>query len=113
MSQDYADLFCALFDRLDVADFHAAGGAWLGDAEVAATAAGVERSALDGEPVRAPEGARETFAVLLGLDGALAHASPLLGAAAPPALTEYALRYAESGRFDSGGVSGALLPRFA
>ena len=31
----------------------------------------------------------------------------------PPALTEYALRYAESGRLDSGAVPGALLPRFA
>src|SRR5262245_55159885 len=109
MSQDYADLFCALFDRVDAADFHVAGPTWLGDAEVAATAADVERSALDGEAVQAPDGARETFAVLLGLDGALAHASPLFGAAAPPALTEYALRYAESGRFDSGGAPGALL----
>jgi hypothetical protein len=63
--------------------------------------------------VAAPDSARRTFAVLLGLDAALAHANPLFGAAAPPALTEYALRYAESGRLDSGALSGALLPRFA
>jgi predicted amidohydrolase len=50
---------------------------------------------------------------LLGLDAALAHANPLYGTAAPPALTEYALRYAESGRLDSGARPGALLPRFA
>ena len=81
--------------------------------EVVATAAVVERAVLDGEPVAAPEGGRETFAVLRGLDAALAHANPLLGAAAPPALTEYALRYAESGRIDSGARPGALLPRFA
>lgn len=113
MSEEYADLFCELFDRLDPAEFHAAGEAWMGDGNVAATAAGVERAALDGEPVAAPEGGRQTFAVLLGLDAALVHANPLFGAAAPPALTESALRYAESGRLDSGALPGALLPRFA
>ena len=64
-------------------------------------------------PSRPPDGGRRTFAVLLGLDAALAHANPLLGGAAPPALTEYALRYAEAGRLDSGALPGALLPRFA
>ena len=113
MSEDYADLFCELFDRLDAAEFHAAGAGWMGDAEVATTAAGAEQAALGGERVGAPQGGRQTFAVLLGLDAALAHANPLLGAAAPPPHTEYALRYAESGRFDSGSLPGALLPRFA
>ena len=70
-------------------------------------ASGARRGAGGGAGGRTP-----TFAALLGLDAALAHANPLLGAAAPPALTEYALRYAESGRFDSGAVPGALLPRF-
>ena len=88
-------------------------GGWMGDAEVAATAAAVEQAALDGEPVAAPAAGRQTFAVLLGLDAAFAHVNPLLGAAAPQALTEYALRYAESGRLDSGALPGALLPRFA
>ncbi len=113
MIRDYADLFCELFDRLDPAEFHAEGEAWMRDPQVAATAASVEQAALDGEPDSPPEGGRESFAVLLGLDAALAHANPLLGAAAPPALTEYALRYAESGRFDSGALPGALLPRVA
>ena len=113
MSDDYADRFCELFDRLDAAQFHAEGEAWMADAKVAGTAARVEQAVLDGEPVAAPDDGRETFAVLLGLDAALAHANPLLGAVAPPALTECALRYAESGRFDSGAVPGALLPRFA
>ncbi len=113
MSQDYADLFCELFDRLDPAQFHAEGEAWMGDAEVAATAAEVERAALDGEPVAAPDGGRRTVAVLIGLDAALIHANPVLGRTAPPALSEYALRYAESGRLDSGALPGALLPRFA
>ena len=113
MSQDYADLFSELFDRLDRAEFHAAGESWMADARVAATAAEVEQAALDGGPVADPDGGWRTFGVLLGLDAALAHANPLFGAAAPPALTEYALRYAESGRLDSGALPGALLPRFA
>src|SRR5688500_12072453 len=85
----------------------------MGDPRVAAAATRVEQAALDGEPVETPGDAGQTFAVLLGLDAALAHANPLFGAATPPALAEYALRYAESGRFDSGALSGALLPRFA
>jgi predicted amidohydrolase len=113
VSEEYADLFCELIDRLDPAEFHAEGEGWMGDPKVAASAAGVEQAALDGDPVAAPEGGRQTFATLLGLDAALAHANPLFGAAAPPPLTEYALRYAESGRLDSGALPGALLPRFA
>src|SRR5262245_13703339 len=113
MRENHADLFCELFDRLDPAEFSAEGEAWIGDPAVTAIAGGVERAVLDGEPVAAPEGARRCFAVLLGLDAALAHVNPTLAGAAPPALTEYALRYAESGRFDSGAVPGALLPRFA
>jgi predicted amidohydrolase len=113
VSEDHADLFCELFDRLDRVGFHAEGEAWMADADVAATAADVEEAALGGDLVAAPDSGRETFATLLGLDAALAHANPVLGGAAPPALTEYALRYAESGRFDSGDLPGALLPRFA
>src|SRR3954451_4638401 len=85
----------------------------MADADVVATAARVQQAAVDGEPVAAPDRGREAFAVLLGLDAALAHANPVLGRAPPPALTEYALRYAESGRLDSGALPGALLPRFA
>ena len=113
MNYDSADLFCELFDQLDPAEFHAEGEAWMADPEVAAVAGEVERAALGGESVADPEGGRGTFAVLVGLDAALAHANPLLGGPAPPALTEYALRYAESGRLDSGALPGALLPRFA
>jgi predicted amidohydrolase len=113
VNDDYADLFCELFDRLDPAEFRAEGEAWMADADIATAAAEVEQAALDGRHVAEPDGGRRTFAVLLGLDAALAHANPLLGEAAPPALSEYALRYAESGRFDTGAVPGALLPRFA
>jgi predicted amidohydrolase len=121
---NYADLFCELFDGLDPAEFRAAGERWAGDLGVLAIAAEVTSDALDGtlsvpavlERVeQAPNGARArlTFALLRGLDAALAHANPLLGGVPPPLLAEYALGYAESGRFDSGAVPGALLPRFA
>jgi predicted amidohydrolase len=113
MSQDYANLFCELFDRLDPAEFHAAGEEWMSGGEVASVAATIEQAALEGQPVSAPDGGLQTFAALVGLDAALAHANPVLGDVPPPALTEYALRYAESGRFDTGSVAGALLPRFA
>jgi predicted amidohydrolase len=111
VTPDYADLFCALFDRIDAAEFHAEGEGWM--ARAGAAAAAVEQAALAGEPIAEPAGGGETFAALLGLDAALAHANPLVGEAPPPALAEYALRYAEAGRLDSGAPPGALLPRFA
>ncbi len=109
LSEDYADLFCALFDGIDPAEFRAEGESWLRDGQVLDAAAKVEAAALVGEPLEA----RHPFAALLGIDAAMAHANPVLGGPAPPALSEYALRYAESGRLDSGARPGALLPRFA
>jgi predicted amidohydrolase len=124
VTDDYADLFCELFDGLAPAEFRSAGEGWIGDARVLAAAAEVEAEALDGalsaaaalervERAATDEHARVTFALLRGLDAALAHANPLLAGVPPPALAEYALRYAESGRLDSGAVPGALVPRFA
>src|SRR5262245_56013992 len=109
VNEDYANLFCELFDGIDAADFRADGESWLVDRSVRAAAAEAEAAALAGEPVPV----RHPFAALLGLDAALARANPLLGGPPPPALSEYALRYAESGRFDAGAGPGALLPRFA
>src|SRR6476619_35661 len=113
MRGDCADLFCELFDRLDPAEFGQQGEGWMSDANVLATAAAVEQAAIAGGPVEDSGGdSRGAFSALLGLDAALARVNPLSAAAAPPALTEYALRYAESGRLDSGTRPGALLPRF-
>src|SRR5262245_6958909 len=109
VSEDYADLFCELFDGIDAADFRANGERWVVDRELQAAAAKVEAAALAGGAVEV----RHPFAALLGLDAALARANPLLGGPAPGSLSEYAFRYAESGRFDSGSGQGALLPRFA
>jgi predicted amidohydrolase len=124
VNEDYADLFCELFDGLALAEFRSAGEGWIRDARLLAMTAEVEAEALDGalsvaaafERVeQAPTGERPRlgFALLRGLDAALAHANPLLAGVTPPALAEYALRYAERGRLDSGAVPGALLPRFA
>jgi predicted amidohydrolase len=113
VSQDYADLFCALFDRISAAEFRAEGEAWMADAEVRAIAAATEHAALAGDPIPEPDDVRRTFAVLLGLDAAFVHVNPLLADVPPPALAEYALRYAEAASLDSGAVPGALLPRFA
>jgi predicted amidohydrolase len=109
VNEDYADLFCELFDAIDAADFRADGERWLLDPEVQAEAGRVEAAALAGEPVEL----RHQFATLLGLDAAMAYANPLLGGPPAAPLSEYALRYAESGRFDSGSRPGALVPRFA
>ncbi|HSD77743.1 MAG TPA: hypothetical protein VLA98_10070 [Solirubrobacteraceae bacterium] len=124
MSDDYADLFCALFDGLGHAEFRSAADGWIWDARVSAIADEVETEALGGalhaaaalervERAAAGERARLRFALLRGLDAALAHANPVLAGVTPAPLAEYALRYAESGRLDSGALPGALLPRFA
>jgi predicted amidohydrolase len=112
VNQDYANLFCELYDRIDLAKFHGEGAAWIADPQVTSIAAEVERAALDGEPIVVPDDSRGAFAVLLGLDAAFAHVNPLLAETAPPALTEYALRYAEAASLDSGAIPGALVPRF-
>jgi predicted amidohydrolase len=110
---DYADRFCELFDQFDRALFQANGERWMADPELHASAAATEAAVLAGEEIAAPDSGGDSFATLLGLDAALAHANPLSGEVAPPALTEYALRYAETGCLDSGALPGALLPRFA
>ncbi|MFL5825169.1 MAG: hypothetical protein ACJ76V_01460 [Thermoleophilaceae bacterium] len=113
MSADYADLFCELFDRLSPAEFHANVEGWLADPGVLSGASAVESAALAGTLSATSAAESVPFALLLGLDAALAHANPALGGAPPRAIAEYALRYAESGRLDSGARPGALLPRFA
>jgi predicted amidohydrolase len=124
VNNDYADLFCELFDGLAVAEFRSAGEGWIRDGRLLGVAAEAEAEALDGafsaaaafariERASTCERSRLRFALLRGLDAALAHANPLLAGATPPGLAEYALRYAECGRLDSGAVPGALLPRFA
>jgi hypothetical protein len=102
---DYADLFCGLFDEIDPAEFRANRETWLTDPLVNQTAARVEAAVLAGDLVEADS----PFAALLGIDAAFAYANPVLGGPAPAVLSEFALRYGETGRFDSGNGLGALL----
>ena len=114
MSEDYADLFCELFDRLDPAEFHAEGEAWMADADVAATAAGVEQAALDG---RARRGARRRASRPSPPARPRRRTRPRQPAVRrsrrrrPSPSTRSATR--RPGRLDSGALPGALLPRFA
>ena len=121
---DHADLFCELFDELSEAEFRSGGESWAIDRTVLDLGQEVEEDALGGtlsaadlrrriDAAPAGDRPRLRFAFLKGLDAALGHANPLLADGAPPALSEYALRYVESGRFDSGAIPGGLLPRFA
>src|SRR6188472_270417 len=121
---DYADLFCALLDGLPDAEFRTRGEEWMAEPAVREIAREIERAAVAGtlgesevlgrvDASPAEQRPRARFGALRGLDAALAHANPLIGEAPPPPLAEYALRYAETGRLDSGAVPGGLLPRFA
>jgi predicted amidohydrolase len=120
---DYADLFCELFDQVSEPEFRASGETWVVDPVVLDTSREIEAEALGatlspahllGRVESAPaDRQRIRFALLRGLDAVLGHANPLQAEVAPAALAEYALRYAETGRFDSGAIPGGLLPRFA
>lgn len=118
VSGDLADAFCALYDQIDRASFRRAAERWHVDAALRAVGAEVERAALDGrldlaELLRRCQGdGARGYAGARGLDAALAHVNPASAAIPPGPLEEYALRYAETGRLDSGGVGGGLLPRF-
>src|SRR5687768_1965056 len=109
---DYADLFCELFDQVSAPEFRASGETWLVDPAVLDLSREIEGEALGAtlspahlvgrvESAPAEERQRIRFALLRGLDAALGHANPLQADVAPAALAEYALRYAETGRFDS------------
>jgi predicted amidohydrolase len=121
---DCADLFCELFDGLSESQFRSGGESWAMDRTVLDLAHEVEEDALGGTLDAAdlrrrieatPDGERPRlrFAFLKGLDAALGEANPLLAYDGPPAVAEYALRYVEGGRLDSGAFPGGLLPRFA
>src|SRR4051794_28343674 len=126
-STDPADLFTQLFDELpdvpqpqDVAD-------WLWDAQVADLSSWISQAALDqgsldgveiGELIEQAEdpddplpGAKRRFALLMGLDRALAQIHPHIGTFDSGALTPIGVRYAETGCLSSERVPGALLPR--
>jgi predicted amidohydrolase len=133
LSPDPADLFTELYDELDdlLGGVLQSAGVlqWLTDdtsQDVSSWIEGtvIELGELDPDRVREsidpvddpddPEpGQQRRFAILCGLDRALAHVNPHTATYDQGALRSIAVRYAETGRLSSGAVSGALLPRFA
>src|SRR5437764_7166515 len=121
---DPADLFARivgavelLFDRVDALS-------WLRDDQVRDIADVIEETALTREDGISPQRtdelfdladpddyARRAFAVLLGLDRALMYANPFYGHFDQGAVTQVAVRYAQTGRFNSDATQGVLLPR--
>lgn len=117
-----ADLFVRLYDSVSDDVFQAwTATRWYDDPEVRAAADAVAETVLeDGE--FAPEetarivreqGDRGRFALLLGLDAALAHASPYSPYYDAPALAGTLVNYLTEGRFNGPETEGALLPRCA
>jgi predicted amidohydrolase len=113
-ARDPADLLCWAFDTISRSAFRASVEQWEGDAELERISAQVEADALAGtlRKLHVDQDAA-AYAVVRGLDRALAHANPLLSGVPPEALRPIAMRYARTGRLDSGAVAGGLLPRFA
>jgi predicted amidohydrolase len=124
MSDDAADLFCAIFDsfeaeRLDPHDVND----WLTDDQVMDISSFtegqvIETGTLEEAPVwesikDAEDPDRRRFAYLQGIDNALLHANPQTASHDAAGLTAISTRYAETGRFNTDEVEGALLPRFA
>src|SRR5689334_9367023 len=101
--RDPADLLCWVFDTIARSRFRASVERWEGDAELEGLSAGVEADALAGTLGDLPvHGDAEAYAVVRGLDRALAAANPLLSGVPPEPLRPIAARYARTGRLDSG-----------
>ena len=124
LSRDPADLFAQLYDALGDEAFRSdEAQGWLSSESVNEIAAMVEErlilgGALDPEEVEesiefAFETEERIFAHLLGLDRALSYVNPHTATYDPAALLHLATRYAQTGRFDTGAVPGAVLPRVA
>lgn len=119
---ELADLFCELYDAIDIAAFGDHIEEWLADTQLwsvtAAVAGDVEHGRRGAEAIRMrinstddPE--RQRFACLRGIDRAFASVNPAMRGAepVPSGLTRLALHVAAYQRLDSGANGGALLPR--
>ena len=117
-----ADLFVQLYDAMPD-DVFAGWTAtrWYEDERVRRHANEIAETVLE-HGVLAPEttagivaegGDLGRFTVLLGLDSALAHASPYAPYHGAPALAGVLVTYLTEGRFNGPGTTGALLPRCA
>lgn len=118
LTDDPADLLCATYDAIPRMAFRTAIERWDDDPALGALSERVEAAALSGatgEAARLAAGgdAAARYAIVRGLDRALAHVSPLVGGVPPPALAPLAMRHARHGRLDTGAAGGALLARVA
>lgn len=117
-----ADLFVHLYDAIPDEVFRGWTAArWYADDrvrreadEIAGTV--LEHGALDPEEtarIISRHGDRGAFTILLGLDAALAHASPYGPYYDAPALAGVLVNYLTEGKLNGPGTTGALLPRCA
>jgi predicted amidohydrolase len=117
-----ADLFVRLYDAMPDEVFRGwTATRWYEDAQVRRRANEIgeivlEHGVLDPaitEEMIAEYGDRGRFMILLGLDTALAHASPYSPYHGAPALAGVLVTYLTEGKFNGPGTTGALLPRCA
>jgi len=130
--QDYADLFCELYDALDEDEAREHAHEWLHDDSFDSLAKSfladvlkgrtpeAMRTRIDNWPTAQPLQVggdvldRRRLACLVGLDRAFAHLNPALrprGERLPEPLVELQARLDATGRLDSGEIGGALLVR--
>ena len=124
MTTDAADLFCQIFDEFEAEalDPHEV-NEWMTDPQVMDISSFtegqvLETGTLDEDSVRdgveaADDADRRRFAYLQGIDNALLHAHPQTASHDTGGLNAIATRYTRSGKFNTDGAPGALLPRFA
>ncbi|MFI0355119.1 hypothetical protein [Actinomadura sp. 9N407] len=117
-----ADLFIRLYDALPDHLFQGwTATMWYDDARVRRQAQEISEIVLAlgrldpemTEEIVEADGDRGRFAILLGLDGALAHANPYGPYHDAPAMTGALVTYLTEGRLNSHEREGALLPRCA
>jgi predicted amidohydrolase len=119
---DLPDLFCELYDGIDIATFRGNIDVWQDDpglhSQSMTVASGIEKGRDNASRLRLRlancDGQLEAirFAVLRGMDRAFRRVnSHLAGGVTPPALARLAAHVAARHRLDSGRHGGALLPR--
>ncbi|MFD0687675.1 hypothetical protein [Actinomadura fibrosa] len=117
-----ADLFVRLYDDISDEVFQGwTATAWYDDPRVRRAAGDIAETVLDSgalDPAAVAEtverdGELGRFTLLLGLDIALAHASPYSPYYDAPALTSVLVTYLTEGKLNGPGTAGALLPRCA
>jgi predicted amidohydrolase len=119
------DLFCEIYDAIDLASFRTNAEQWLNDSRLESLAMTVKADALAGtlaswsvrERIRhSADSEAHAFAMLSGLDGAFVAINPAMPTGTgtdAPGLAALHAQVIATGRYDSGnhGLGGALIPR--